>query len=134
MALSGGADSTALCLLVQEWMQQHQQQNPSQKQPRVFALAVDHGLRPESAVEALQATDWLRLRGLEAVVLPVLQWEGGVPGKNRLQLKARDARYDALKRACVERRVKYLLVGHHAGDQVPRHFVEFHQCCKISEF
>ena len=57
VAVSGGADSLALCLLAQEWA--------AQRGAAITALTVDHGLRAGSADEAAVVGDRLRSRGIE---------------------------------------------------------------------
>ena len=51
IAVSGGPDSMALVLLADKWARQ--------RGGRVWALTVDHGLRPESAGEARTVAGWL---------------------------------------------------------------------------
>lgn len=100
VAVSGGADSMALALLLARW-------------GRPLALIVDHGLRPDSAAEAAQAAARLGERGIAARVLPPLRLARGPA----LAARARDARYAALSRACREAGLSDLLVAHHAQDQ-----------------
>jgi tRNA(Ile)-lysidine synthase len=54
VALSGGSDSMALALLAADWAKS--------SGVRIVALTVDHGLRPESAAEALQVASWMKSR------------------------------------------------------------------------
>src|SRR3954469_15552596 len=66
VAVSGGADSMALALLLADWAG-----------PRgidVSALTVDHGLRAEAAAEARQVSAWLAARGLAHYILT---WDEG---------------------------------------------------------
>ena len=105
VAVSGGADSLALCLGAQEWA--------VARGGAVTALTVDHGLRASSADEAALVGDWLRARGIEHRVLP---WRGEKPRRG-VQAKARDARYGLLRDWCRGHAVLHLLVGHHADDQ-----------------
>ncbi len=105
VAVSGGADSLALCLLAAEWADKH-------RSP-LLALTVDHRLRPESAAEAEQLHDWLAARG---IAHETLTWQGAKP-ETGVQAGARDARYRLLAGACARHGIKTLLLGHHAGDQ-----------------
>lgn len=100
VALSGGADSTALALLAAGW-------------GRPTALIVDHGLRPESGEEAGRAAERVRHLGIPATVLPL----DGLPPGPGIARRARAARYDALTAACRRVGIADLLVAHHAGDQ-----------------
>src|SRR5690349_18603269 len=61
VGVSGGADSMALTLLAQAWAQA--------RGGAVWALTVDHGLRPEAAAEARQVGAWLGARGIEHRIL-----------------------------------------------------------------
>ena len=100
VAVSGGADSLSLAWLAAGW-------------GRPLGLIVDHGLRPESGVEALQAAERLAGFGVGARILRLHGLHSG-PG---LAARARVARYDALSRACRAEGLSDLLLGHHAGDQ-----------------
>ncbi len=103
VAVSGGADSLALALLLARWA----------GAGRLLGLVVDHGLRPEAAAEA--ALTGRRLAGL-GVASRVLRLVGLAAGPG-LAARARRARYDALLGACRAEGVADLLLGHHAGDQ-----------------
>ena len=106
VAVSGGADSTALALLARDWVV-----------PRggsLLALVVDHGLRAESGAEAALTLGRLAGRGVAGRLLALHGLHRG-PG---LAARARAARYAALTRACAEQGILHLLLGHHMLDQV----------------
>jgi tRNA(Ile)-lysidine synthase len=105
VAVSGGADSMALCLLAHDWA--------AARGGRVTALTVDHGLRPTSAEEAAQVGSWMSGLGIEH---HVLTWLGAKPA-SAVQDAARVARYRLLCRWCRQANVLHLLLGHHADDQ-----------------
>jgi tRNA(Ile)-lysidine synthase TilS/MesJ len=78
IAVSGGPDSMALCILTTRWWQQQQQVKglshsvieeaaAGMMMPllsnHVVGMVVDHGLRPESAMEALSVQHWLARLG-----------------------------------------------------------------------
>ncbi|WP_240319072.1 tRNA lysidine(34) synthetase TilS [Acidibrevibacterium fodinaquatile] len=105
LAVSGGADSMALALLAARWAEA--------RCGTVFAVIVDHGLRPESAAEAALAEARLAGRGIAA---RVIRLEGLAPGPG-LAARARAARYAALVAAAAAGGAAHLLLGHHAGDQ-----------------
>ncbi|MHA1114293.1 MAG: tRNA lysidine(34) synthetase TilS [Alphaproteobacteria bacterium] len=105
VAVSGGADSTALCLLAAEWAQE--------RGGRCVALTVDHGLRPESAAEARAVGRRLRARG---IAHRILAWEGDKP-RSGVQAAARDARYALLGEYCRRRSILHILLAHHREDQ-----------------
>lgn len=88
VAVSGGADSLALCLLASAWVRRAGRS--------LTALTVDHGLRPDSAAEAAQVGDWLGAQGIPHVIL---NWTGPKPATG-LPAAARKARYDLLLSWC----------------------------------
>ncbi len=65
LAVSGGSDFVAMMTLVAEWARSR----PAA--PRLAVLTVDHGLRRESAAEALSVNAWAAALGLEAHRLPM---------------------------------------------------------------
>lgn len=100
LAVSGGPDSTALLLL-----------GAAALPGRVEAATVDHGLRAESAAEAV-AVDRLCARlGVPHETLRVKVGAGNV------QAEARLARYAALAGWIERRGLAALATGHHADDQ-----------------
>lgn len=98
LALSGGADSTALLDLAR---------------PDV-AFIVDHGLRAESAHEAETVRVRARELGIDA---HILRWEGDKP-RTGIMEAARGARYRLLIEACHRHGCGSLLVAHHQDDQI----------------
>ena len=111
VAVSGGPDSLALVLLLDRWARQRGGQ--------VWALTVDHGLRPESAHEARTVAGWLKAR---AIAHEILVWVGDKPTSG-IQEAARDARYRLITEWCRERGVLHVLTAHHREDQVETHLI-----------
>jgi tRNA(Ile)-lysidine synthase len=105
VAVSGGPDSLALCLLAHHWA--------SARGGSVTALIVDHGLRPGSRAEARQVAVWLDQRGISH---RLLAWRGPKPATG-IQAAARAARYVLLADWCRGAGVLHLLLGHHRDDQ-----------------
>ena len=105
VAVSGGADSMALCLLAETWAHG--------RGGRLTALTVDHGLRPEAAGETRRVGGWLEARGIGH---HVLRWRGPKPSSG-VQAAARDARYRLLTSWCREAGILHLLLAHHMEDQ-----------------
>ena len=103
-ALSGGPDSSALALLAEAYAARH-------RHPHT-ALIIDHGIRPDSAAEAIRVRERMRRRGIAAEILTV----GAVAPATGLQAWARAMRYDLLLERA-HREGGCLLLGHHAGDQ-----------------
>jgi tRNA(Ile)-lysidine synthase len=105
VAVSGGADSLALCLLADAWAKA--------EGGRITALVVDHRLRGGSTAEAVQVGDWLDRRG---IAHQRLVWDVAKPVTG-IQAAAREARYRLLADWCRAAGVGHLLVGHQAADQ-----------------
>lgn len=99
VAVSGGADSMALALLLRRW-------------GMPVAVIVDHGLRLDSAQEAARARARLEAVGVPARVVRLAL----TPGPD-LGARARAARYAALLGACRAAGLIDLAVAHHAEDQ-----------------
>ena len=80
VAVSGGADSLALVRLLARWARA--------LHIGVFALTVDHQLRPAAAKEAAQVGEWLERHGISHTVL---RWDDG-PHARTLTRSAHAAR------------------------------------------
>jgi tRNA(Ile)-lysidine synthase len=106
IAVSGGPDSTALLLMAAEWAKRR-------GGTRIEAATVDHGLRPESVGEAKAVAALCARLG---VAHRILQWKGAKPA-NRLQERAREARYRLLVDHAKAIGADALLTAHHADDQ-----------------
>lgn len=100
VAVSGGADSMALSLLVARW-------------GKGVYLSFDHGLRAGSDEELKKVHAWLSAKGLKHVTL---SWQGEKP-ESGIQHAAREARYAAMEHWCKDNGVEHLLLAHHQGDQ-----------------
>ncbi len=105
VAVSGGADSMALCRLTAEYA--------ASLGGKIVVLTVDHGLRPESAFEASTVGKWLAKLGIEH---HVLRWEGEKPSAH-IEESAREARYGLLLEWCRDNGCLHLLLAHNQGDQ-----------------
>ena len=101
LGFSGGGDSTALLHALRA----------SFPETPLHALIVDHGLRPESAVEAADSADYARDLGAEP---HILRWSA--PRKN--QAAARQARHTLLAGACEGLGVSLLCLGHTLDDRI----------------
>lgn len=107
LAVSGGADSTALLLLVASW----RARRPDG--PEIHILTVDHELRRESAAEARGVA---ALAGRLGLPCRILVWSGPKPASNR-QAGARAARQALLVTAARELGAEALVLAHHLDDQ-----------------
>ena len=105
VAVSGGSDSLALCLLADRWARD--------RGGTAVGLTVDHGLRAESGAEATQVRRWFSARG---IAHRTLRWTGASPVSG-LQERARAARLALLAGWCRRAGVLHLLLGHQNEDQ-----------------
>ncbi|KAG6410862.1 hypothetical protein SASPL_128933 [Salvia splendens] len=119
IAVSGGPDSIALCVLTLDWKSGNSNaanKGRSRTIDGLLAIVVDHGLRTESAEEA----DLVRGRVLDMGIkceVASCKWLDGKPKLGHLQEAARDKRYEILQNICMEQRIGVLLIAHHADDQ-----------------
>jgi tRNA(Ile)-lysidine synthase len=107
IAASGGPDSTALLVVVARWVKR------LRRPPKLFAVTVDHGLRPQSALEAVMVKRLSRQLG---VPHRTVRWSGKKP-KSGLQEAARAARYRLLAEAAARAGCAHVLTAHTLDDQ-----------------
>lgn len=107
LAISGGADSTALLVLAARWRKR------LRKGPQLVAVTVDHGLRPEAAREA---TAVKRLARSLDITHRTVRWKGEKPATG-VQAKARMARYDLLVKEARRSGASHILTAHTRDDQ-----------------
>jgi len=107
LAVSGGPDSTALLVLAARWAKR------LKRAPKLVAVTIDHGLRPEAAREAAAVKQLARRLG---VAHRTLRWRGGKP-QSGLQEAARRARYELLAQVASRLRFAHILTAHTLDDQ-----------------
>ncbi len=107
IAVSGGPDSVALMLLAAEWA------GATAEHPRLTAVTVDHGLRPESRTESETVAGWAEQAGLKHVILTCDELHSG----SRLQERAREHRYNLLRNWCTENGAGAIALAHTLDDQ-----------------
>jgi tRNA(Ile)-lysidine synthase len=107
LAVSGGPDSIALMWLMARW------RRALSRGPRLLAVTVDHGLRPEAAREAREVK-----RLAHELELPhrTLRWRGEKP-KAGVPAAAREARYRLLAQAARSAGASHILTAHTRDDQ-----------------
>lgn len=105
VAVSGGGDSMALLHLLHGFCRLHGS--------RLFAVTVNHGIRPGSAREAKAVAAYCATLG---VPHDILIWDGW-DGTGNLQAEARDARYQRMSEWAKGRGICTIAVGHTADDQ-----------------
>ncbi len=106
LAVSGGPDSTALLWLAARW------RKSLKTGPKLVAVTVDHGLRPEARREALAVKRLARSLGIGH---RTLRWTGHKP-KTGLQQAARLARYRPAGRSRQRQRVRSTCSPRHTLD------------------
>jgi tRNA(Ile)-lysidine synthase len=107
LAVSGGPDSTALLVLAARWAKR------LKRAPKLVAVTIDHGLRPEAAREAAMVKELARRLG---VPHRTLRWRGRKP-RTGLQEAARYARYELLAQIATRARFAHILTAHTLDDQ-----------------
>jgi tRNA(Ile)-lysidine synthase len=107
LAVSGGPDSTALLVLAARW------RKTLKRGPKLIAVTIDHGLRPEAKREAAAVR---RLAGSLGVAHRIVRWAGRKPSTG-LQQAARFARYRLLARAARKAGARHVLTAHTLDDQ-----------------
>jgi tRNA(Ile)-lysidine synthase len=107
LAVSGGPDSVALMWLAARWRRGLAQG------PRLLAVTVDHGLRPEAVREAREVK---RLAGSLDLPHRTMRWTGEKP-KTGLPAAAREARYRLLVQAARAAGATHVLTAHTRDDQ-----------------
>jgi tRNA(Ile)-lysidine synthase len=106
VAVSGGADSLALLLLLADWA-------AHVGRPAPVALTVDHGLQPDSKLVARAVAAHAKRHGLTA---HVLRWTGRKPLAD-VEAVAREARYRLMGDWCLSNAFACLYVAHSLEDQ-----------------
>ena len=106
LAVSGGPDSTALLALAARWRKR------LRRGPGLVAVTIDHGLRPEARAKPPRS----RLRA--KLACRTERCAGCIPGRSTgIQEKARDARYDLLRREARRHGARHVLTAHTLDDQ-----------------
>jgi tRNA(Ile)-lysidine synthase len=105
VAISGGGDSTALLLLLEQWSRA--------RGVKIRAVTVDHGLRQAAKSEAAQVA---RLCATLGVPHDILTW-GGWLGRGNLQDSARNARYGLIRDWARSHEISIVALGHTRDDQ-----------------
>lgn len=107
LAVSGGPDSVALMWLLARW------RRALSRGPRLVAVTIDHGLRPESAREARDVKHLARSLEIQH---RTMKWTGVKPDSG-LPAAARAARYRLLADAAKRVGATHVLTAHTSDDQ-----------------
>jgi len=108
IALSGGADSMALLMLLKYWV------DCERSCVKIFAVTVDHSLRENSHHEAYEISEFCTKNNISH---QILKWEHGEITSGT-QEKARNARYTLLSTWAKDNEINVILTAHHLGDQI----------------
>jgi len=107
IAVSGGPDSVALMWLLARW------RRALAHGPRLVAVTVDHGLRPEAVAEAREVK---RLARTLALPHRTVHWTGDKP-RNGVPAAAREARYSLLAESARAVGATCIVTAHTRDDQ-----------------
>lgn len=108
VGVSGGADSLGLCFALSRYFS-------SRDDFMIYAITVDHRLRPEAAQEAEQVAGMLAdLNNVEHVTLV---WDYDKKPVSKIQEEARNARFSIARGYMHEKGIEHLFLGHHQDDQ-----------------
>ena len=105
VGVSGGADSLYLTYLLNVWCKKNKR--------TLFAVTVNHGLRPEAETEANWVHKQLNLKKIDHTILT---WDGPKP-KTHIEERAREKRYELLLDFCRQHKAAALFLAHHQQDQ-----------------
>ena len=111
VAVSGGADSTALLLAL------HELKSASKLYVNICVAHLDHKLRKTSAQDARWVAELSEKLGYECVVGRSKVAELAQANNDNLEQAARQARYAFLERTAKRRSAKYVLTAHTMDDQ-----------------
>ena len=107
LAVSGGVDSM---VLLEQFIQLQK------KYPIIITVVhIHHHLRKESDEEEVMVREFCRKRNLS---VDVYHWEEGSSQNSGIEEKARQFRYEKLKESQQKHHASYVVVAHHADDQV----------------
>jgi tRNA(Ile)-lysidine synthase len=111
VAVSGGADSTALLLAIEELKTHNKLYNP------ICVAHLDHRLRKSSSKDAKWVAALATKLGFQSVVGRSKVAENASANNDNLEQAAREARYAFLERTAKKVSANYVLTGHTMDDQ-----------------
>ena len=106
VAVSGGPDSMALVFLLNQWVKKND--------GFLEALIVNHHLRKESNIEAIQVKKYLNKNKIKSTIFNVSK--RNITKKNMNE--ARQNRFEKLLKYCSDNKFFHLFLGHHFDDNL----------------
>ena len=111
VAVSGGVDSMALSFLAKCYS--------IEKNKKCYFFIVDHKLRKNSTKEANLVKKKLRLFKINSEVITFKK----VKKLSNLQSFARENRYKLIIKACLNKKIDFILTAHHSDDLLENFFI-----------
>jgi len=111
VAVSGGADSTAMLMALEELT------NSGKLSLPLVVAHLDHGLRPESKKDARWVSQLAKSLGFVPVIGRAKVAELASANSENLEQAARQARYEFLERTAKKRHADFILSAHTMDDQ-----------------
>jgi len=105
VAVSGGSDSLALTLLLNDFCKANK--------IKLLAVTVDHKIRKNSTKEAKELSKFLASQKITHQILSIDKAK--IPQKN-IEANLREIRYELLHEFCQQNKIKLLFLGHIQGD------------------
>ena len=112
IAVSGGSDSLSLLFLSKCYS--------LIENVKLHPVIVDHKIRPESTKEANDLKKVLEKNF--KINCKILSSKKLIINKN-IQSKARDLRYNLIRKECIKKNIKYIMLGHHKDDLLENFFI-----------
>ena len=111
IALSGGVDSIVLLDLLLKYRERYL------RGLTIHAITIDHGLRRESANEALLLNDILLTKNKLPIIHQILKINETI-SESQIERHARELRYKLMYQYCSSSKIPFLFMGHHLDDQM----------------
>ena len=106
VAVSGGSDSLALAAMCRAM-------HLNYKKIKFFYIHINHGIRKKSLSESKKVKKILKK---QHILLRIINNKKKII--NNIQHNARQVRYSLLVKECKNKKIKFILTGHHKDDQI----------------
>lgn len=105
VAVSGGADSLALTLLLNQFC--------LKRKTKLFAVTIDHKARKNSSSEAKALNKFLNTKEISHQIITN---NTNKTFEKNIEASMREMRYELLAEFCKKHKIEFLFLGHHVGD------------------